>query len=224
MILTCPNCSTRFVIDPSALGEEGRTVRCGACAYSWFQEPALAPEEPYEPPPLNLDDVITTPLDRDAEGREKRRLWPRLLAWFLFIFLIGAIAAGGYRFRQEIVDRWPPAVKIYDFLGVDIKPPTNYGLVVPAETVRAGRESANNTAILVISGDIVNRGSAPQKVGRMLITLLDKEGSDAKELRRWIFTPEARTLNPGSKMSFRTSITDPPAGAKSVRFKFILGD
>ena len=132
--------------------------------------------------------------------------------------------AGGYRFRQEIVDRWPPAAKVYDFLGVEIKTPTSFGLVVPKETIRARRQSADSTPILVISGDIVNRSSRPQKVGRMRITLLDKEGSDGKELRNWIFTPEARTLKPGSKMSFRSSITNPPAAAKAVKIKFMTGE
>ena len=32
MILSCPNCGTRFVADPRALGASGRQVRCGAYA------------------------------------------------------------------------------------------------------------------------------------------------------------------------------------------------
>jgi predicted Zn finger-like uncharacterized protein len=39
MILTCPNCSARFMIDGGALGPTGRTVRCGACGHSWLQLP-----------------------------------------------------------------------------------------------------------------------------------------------------------------------------------------
>lgn len=36
MQLVCPSCQTAFRIDSSALGTEGRTVRCSRCRTSWF--------------------------------------------------------------------------------------------------------------------------------------------------------------------------------------------
>ena len=38
MILTCPNCNTRYLLSSSAIGEQGRDVRCAKCAHQWFQE------------------------------------------------------------------------------------------------------------------------------------------------------------------------------------------
>jgi predicted Zn finger-like uncharacterized protein len=52
MIIACPACSTRYVVPDSAIGVDGRTVRCAKCKHSWYQDgpavetPAQAPEVP----------------------------------------------------------------------------------------------------------------------------------------------------------------------------------
>ncbi len=55
MIIACPACATRYVVPDSAIGVEGRTVRCAKCRHSWFQEGAAlelaAAIVPAAPPP-----------------------------------------------------------------------------------------------------------------------------------------------------------------------------
>ncbi|MFN3423934.1 MAG: MJ0042-type zinc finger domain-containing protein [Novosphingobium meiothermophilum] len=44
MIIACPACSTRYVVPDSAIGVDGRTVRCAKCRHSWFQHGPEMPE------------------------------------------------------------------------------------------------------------------------------------------------------------------------------------
>jgi predicted Zn finger-like uncharacterized protein len=41
MILTCPECKTRYTLNPSMLGVAGREVRCVTCSHMWFQLPDM---------------------------------------------------------------------------------------------------------------------------------------------------------------------------------------
>jgi predicted Zn finger-like uncharacterized protein len=44
MIIACPSCSARYIVDPAKIGPDGRTVKCAKCAHAWAQ-PAPTAEE-----------------------------------------------------------------------------------------------------------------------------------------------------------------------------------
>jgi len=51
MIIACPACATRYVVPDSAIGIDGRTVRCAKCRHSWFQDGAMPEQRPAASPP-----------------------------------------------------------------------------------------------------------------------------------------------------------------------------
>lgn len=86
MILTCPNCDTRFKVPNKAIGAEGRQVRCAKCAYVWHAMPveeedsledviAAAKEvsSPPPPPPEPEDEVDS--LVREMETPPEQFIW-----------------------------------------------------------------------------------------------------------------------------------------------------
>ncbi len=51
MIVTCPSCSTRYTLQPIALGGAGRRVRCSKCGQDWVQPPPTEAEANPKPSP-----------------------------------------------------------------------------------------------------------------------------------------------------------------------------
>ncbi len=64
MIITCPDCATRYDVDDDRFHPKGRSVRCTDCGESWFV-PAPEPIEELSPGSRITDD--------DAPGKSKRR-------------------------------------------------------------------------------------------------------------------------------------------------------
>jgi hypothetical protein len=133
------------------------------------------------------------------------------------VFVVAALVLGGLRYRQEIVQIWPPATRVYQLLGLSVDPPSGYWLRVPRESIKFRRESEGGVPILVVSGEILNQSDKPQRVAPMRILLLDK---DDRVLRTERVKIEDRTLDPGKKLPFQTSIPNSPPAAVSVRITF----
>jgi predicted Zn finger-like uncharacterized protein len=74
MILTCPNCSTQYVVKDGAVPPQGRQVRCANCKHSWHQDPEPGTEidppagEPETGPYAAAEPEIAAEPDIDGEA------------------------------------------------------------------------------------------------------------------------------------------------------------
>lgn len=88
MILTCPECSTRYLMSSAAIGADGREVRCAKCAHEWFQEPdedvgeaveEKIPEIIEEDASENIEqeeESVTDDLAEEAEANKIKTVYP----------------------------------------------------------------------------------------------------------------------------------------------------
>ena len=122
MIVTCPNCTSRFHVEDKALGTDGRKVRCGSCAHAWLQKPVVEeapavaevafedpePEakapEPAPAPKKSPPEPEKVKVPRPAAPPRRPRSIGRIVIWLVFIVLISGILVGGYRYRQRLSD------------------------------------------------------------------------------------------------------------------------
>ena len=145
MILSCPNCSTRFLVDASALGAAGRAVRCGACSHEWRQEPEKPAVLSFAVPASDAGEAEREPPEAagDLPDREKqasgqrlpparlRRRQPRRLFSLLLLAVIAVVLLGSYQFRGVIVTRWPETARFYESLGIVATPYRSIRQAVP---------------------------------------------------------------------------------------------
>lgn len=77
MIIACPACSTRYVVPDSAIGVEGRTVRCAKCRHSWYQNgPELPLREEPAPVPASPAVAAAAPATASEPETETRTAAP----------------------------------------------------------------------------------------------------------------------------------------------------
>ena len=113
MILTCPACSSRYLIDPAALGRTGRTVRCASCSHRWFARPPddaprSAVAEPVDEGERRQERAppVAHPARLAAATAEVPARSGRLIGW-LALALVALAVVGALVGRNEVVAAFP---------------------------------------------------------------------------------------------------------------------
>lgn len=221
MILTCPECSTRYVVDPAAIGASGRTVRCSRCGHSWAEPPP--PDLPRSVPPPQLP-----PLEHDdppvrrrpprgtnlpALPSEKRSRAPTVLWILVFLVFGGAISAAVW-YRDLIMARVPATETMYDLVGLGPEPP---GAGLQLADVASKISTKDDKRVISISGFVVNISDKARVVPEMLGLVYDKNG---KIIHQWRFAAPSPKLLIKERVPFSTELVDPPENGARVNVTF----
>ena len=209
MILTCPSCATRYLIDPAALGDTGRMVRCARCSHSWIERPpadmpkqvdVLPPPEQVTPlpPGSNLPAINNAP---------RRHGW---IGWAALVLVIVGIAAGGIFARDKIVEVWPDTALIFASLGFGEEAAV---IGLKLRNVTQSTSIINDQTVVNLTGEIFNPSGRPQAVPKVIAEIMDK---NRNIIQTWVLSPRSDQLLPGEKTEFDDNYADPPKDAVQI--------
>lgn len=243
MILTCPECATRYFLPDVQIGVAGRKVKCAQCGATWREfgqaepeaaaaavaaargqsaAPAAAPPPAAEPeaeaetfsPGAARRAEILREKKAQAERRSKQAATVNTAVWAGLVAAVAFVLMLGAVFREQVVRLWPGTASAYAAIGL---PVNAAGLLI--EKVRAAPSMLEGHKALTVTGTLRNVAGAPVTVPAFRVDVLDKAG---RPLDHKFIQITAPPLKAGEIRPFSLGVADPPVGYQDVAVTFAL--
>ena len=244
MILTCPECSTRYVVDPAAIGPSGRTVRCSRCAHTWAEPPpADLPDETPLPDTIapDIDDPADPAPDEGASfaprpdpplrtERASHRRRPRgtnlpalpsepvsrapAILWSLVVLAFCGSIGAAIWYRDFIMSRVPQTEPIFASIGLGPEAP---GAGLQLQVSKPAFTTRDGKRVVTIKGFVVNISEKSRAVPNMIVKVHDKNKKVILEKK---FEPSSPKLLIKERIPFSTELVDPPEAGTGIEVTF----
>ncbi len=231
MILTCPECATRYFVPDEKVGPSGRTVRCSSCGNRWtaegqadlelFVDPeagaaAVEDDKVEETPVSELpgDELPKVFRQKASDERRVREAATVGVVWAGMAVGVLALALGSIVFRGSVVEMWPRTASAFAAVGLDVN---RVGLEI--EDVQAEAALQDGHAALAVSGVMRNIEDHPVKAPPLRVSLINKAG---KVVAVTVKSTPDPLIPPGETRHFALAILDPPTTAAILEVSFEL--
>ncbi|PCI01364.1 MAG: hypothetical protein COB76_01515 [Alphaproteobacteria bacterium] len=196
MILTCPQCETKFSVPDNAITAEGRKVRCAKCKHEWHQLPV---EEKV------ADNSSGPEIIRETQNGSKESMKAAtIIAWV----------------KSEIIDGVKPfaiGLSIVLIIFAVIQMMSSH-LVIGQGLAFHDAALTREGEVLKISGEIVNSMNEDRGVPKIQITLLyeDVEGDSV------VILPSKTILSAGESLTFSHEVTGDDWNVTDLNVRFLI--
>ena len=194
MILTCPECDTRFVVPSTIFANGGRQLKCSTCKHKWFQN------DPSKEVDFKPEDIIRGSRPQSKHKNESQG--------GIFEKIKGDFANG----RIVIVVTTAIIVGLFFIYGAMQTP------LIMAQGLAFDQITITRTDnVAIVTGNIVNAMNDKRGVPSIKITQImagDVEGDVI------LLAPEKSVLASGEIMNFTATIDDISASVQNLRVTF----
>lgn len=190
MIVTCPQCSKRYMLDESLVSERGRHVRCSECQTTWLHK--CISQQPLQNS-LALDEiqVALNPMQRP---QKKKKRSGTIYFFVAVLFLLGLIIFG----REYFVRIIPETERYYELIGLPVDAKLS-SLKVSARS--SFLQPSKKEKMIQVEGKVINTSERVRGIPPLKIKLLDP---NSHVVDSWEHLLSETSLLPGEQVHFQT--------------------
>ncbi len=219
MIITCPNCRTKYSINKTILGVNGKKVKCFDCGHEWNQKldttkKKLETKLSKEKPILSNVHKEETDVKRLFSSETPKKSY-KFLYLIISVILILFIYLNKKYLNYEIKDYF---FKFYkpEFL-INKNNKDSFDLIFN-QVEKEVSVLNNNEKVIKIYGKISNTSNTENhKIPKLQATLLDSENNI---ITSWFFYAEKEDLGPQESINFNTSYINDKQDISDIKIEF----